>query len=580
MADALSRRNLLKVLSAVGLAGTGVFSRALETLAADAPVTPEMIERAEWISGLTLTAPQRALLAESLGGQQASLEALRSVALDNAVEPAFRLHLLDGSGRSAPARSARITPPVPPRGFPAREDDLAFAPLLVLGALLRAGKVSSLELTRLALRRLAAFDPVLSCVVTVTEELALRQARAADRELAAGRPRGPLHGIPWAAKDLLAVPGYPTTWGAGPFRQQTRPETATVAARLEDAGAVLVAKTAVGELAWGDVWYGGTTKNPWKPAQGSSGSSAGSASAVAAGLVPFAIGTETWGSIVSPATRCGASGLRPTFGRVSRYGAMALSWTMDKIGPLARNAEDLAVVFDAIHGADAHDPSSRDAVFAWPPARPLDSLRIGVVESLFDEDYTKWADEEDEKPGLREWQAIDRKTLETLRGMGLHLEPLRLPEGLPVSALSVILTSEAAAAFDDFTRKGETDRLVRQVRDAWPTVFRQGHMIPASDYVRANRIRTLLFRQLEAALAPYDAWIAPTYGGDVLLMTNLTGHPAVVVPNGFRPSDGTPTSLTILGRLDGEATILALAQAFQKATDFHTKRPPLKPQPR
>jgi Asp-tRNA(Asn)/Glu-tRNA(Gln) amidotransferase A subunit family amidase len=256
---------------------------------------------------------------------------------------------------------------------------------------------------------------------------------------------------------------------------------------------------------------------------------------------------------------------------------MALAWSMDKVGPIARNASDLASVFDAVRGADERDPSSRDAAFRWPLARPLKQLRIGVVEELFDEDYAKWADEEEEIPGLKEWQQIDREALKTLHAMGLRLEPLKLPSDLPVSALSIILTAEAATAFDGMTRSGADAELARQVRDAWPTVFRQGQMLPAVEYVRANRIRLLLMREIEKALEGFDAWIAPTFGGDVLLTTNLTGHPTVVVPNGFRPSDGTPTSLSFLGRLDGEATVLALAEAFQQVTDFHTRRPPLKP---
>jgi len=417
---------------------------------------------------------------------------------------------------------------------------------------------------------------VLQCVITLTEDTALEQAARADREIAAGKIRGPLHGIPYGIKDLFAVPGYPTTWGATPYRTQVRAETATVAARLEEAGAVLVAKTAVGELAWGDVWFGGTTKNPWKTSEGSSGSSAGSASSTAAGLVGFAIGTETWGSIVSPCTRCGASGLRPTFGRVSRYGAMALAWSMDKPGPIARSVEDCAVILGAIHGADGLDRSATDRPFAWPGTRDPKALRIGYVEDLFDADYTKMAEKDEEKPGLEEWKALDKKTLDTLRGLGFRLVPVKLPSSIPVSALAAILSAEAATAFDELTRTGKDAALVRQVADAWPTVFRQGQMIPAVEYLRANRLRTLLLRAMEATFADVDVYVVPSYGGDNLLLTNLTGHPAVVVPNGFLSKEGTPTSITFQGKHWAEADVLAVAWAYQQATGFHLRRPSVK----
>ncbi len=412
-------------------------------------------------------------------------------------------------------------------------------------------------------------------MITLTADLALRQAERAEREIARGRWRGPLHGIPWGAKDLLAVPGYPTTWGAGLFREQVRPEKATVVARLEEAGAVLLAKTSVGELAWGDVWYGGTTKNPWNLEEGSSGSSAGSAAATAAGLMAFAIGTETWGSIVSPCTRCGVTGLRPTFGRVSRHGAMALAWSMDKIGPIARTVEDCALAFGTIHGADGLDGSAVDRPFAWPPRRDPRALRVGVVEALFEEDYARRADDEREKRRLREWQENDRRTLSALREAGFELRPVKLPDRYPVAALSHVLSAEAATAFDELTRSGADRKLVRQVAEAWPTVFRLGHLVPAVDYIRANRIRTLLLGEMGEIFARVDAYVCPTYGGDNLLLTNLTGHPSVVVPNGFRASDGTPTSITFVGRLFGEAELLSVARAYQEATGFHLRRPAL-----
>lgn len=568
------RRKLVALLAGAG-AGAAVFGRALSALAEGAPkVTAGMVKQAEWISGVAFTDAERELMLSDLNETAEGLAALRAVALDNAVPPAIAF---------APA----VPPPTDPRGpeppsrrerpavRPPSDDDLAFAGVRELGRLLRARKVSSKELTELALARFQTYGPALSCAVTVTEALALAQARRADEELAAGKDRGPLHGIPWGAKDLIAVPGYPTTWGSPLFRDQVREETATVYRRLEEAGAVLVAKTSVGELAWGDVWFGGTTKNPWKTDQGSSGSSAGSASATAAGLVPFAIGTETLGSIVSPCTRCGVTGLRPTFGRVSRHGVMALSWTMDKIGPIARAAEDCALVFAAIAGKDPLDPVSTDGPAPWPARRNVSELKVGFVEALFEEERGAGTQSEEAKARAAEWRDFDRRSLGVLRELGVRLVPVKLPSRTPVAPLGMILTAEAAAAFDALVLDGRVNGMVRQTADAWPNVFRQGRLLPAADYLRAQRVRTLLMREMEECLEGVDLLVAPTFGGDTLLLTNLTGHPCVVVPNGFRLSDGTPTSLTFTGRLFGENDLLAVADLFQRATDFHTRRPKL-----
>lgn len=569
------RRRIVALLAGAG-AGAAVFGRALAALAAGTPkVTAEMVKEAEWISGVAFTDDERALMLEDLNETAEGIAALREFLLDNAVPPAVTFAPLP-----APPAPPADTAPLParrerPAARPGSDEELAFSTVRDLGRLLREKKVSSTELTRLYLARIAKYDPVLSCAVTVTSELALAQAKRADEELAAGKDRGPLHGIPWGAKDLIAVPGYRTTWGSVPFRDQTRPETATVYRKLEEAGAVLVAKTSVGELAWGDVWFGGTTKNPWKTDQGSSGSSAGSASATAAGLVGFAIGTETLGSIVSPCTRCGVTGLRPTFGRVSRHGVMALAWTMDKVGPIARSAEDCALVFSAIEGRDPLDPYSADGPPAWPPRRTLADLTIGFVEELFEEERGRNAKTEEEKARAAEWRQFDRRSLDLLRQLGARLVPVKLPSKTPVGPLSLILTAEAATAFDALVLDGRVKTMVRQTADAWPNVFRQGRLIPAVDYLRAQRVRSLLMRETEECLAGVDLFVAPTYGGRSLLLTNLTGHPCVVVPNGFRLSDGTPTSLTFTGRLRGEADVLAAADLFQRATDFHTRRPKL-----
>ncbi|HUG90853.1 MAG TPA: amidase, partial [Planctomycetaceae bacterium] len=425
---------------------------------------------------------------------------------------------------------------------------LAFLPVTELAALVRTRQVSSLELTKLYLERLEKYDPVLKCVVTLTADLAIEQAKHADREIAAGRYRGPLHGLPWGAKDLIAYPGYPTTWGAPQFKDQTFDEKATVAHRLDDAGAVLVAKLSLGALAMGDRWFGGMTRNPWNPEQGSSGSSAGSAAATAAGLVAFSLGSETLGSIVSPSRRCGVTGLRPTFGRVSRHGCMSLSWSMDKIGPICRSVEDCALVFGAIHGFDGLDAAAVDRPFDWPPRRDLRTLKVGYVEN--------------------DTPADEREELRVLRDLGLKLVPITLPERFPVGALDLILDTEAAAVFDELTREGITEGL-----NTWPHTFRKGQFVPAVEYLRANRIRSLLMREMDELMSQVDCYI----GGDDLVITNLTGHPTVCLPAGFRKSDGveTPTAVTFTGRLYGETDLLAVAHAWQRATGFHLRRPPL-----
>jgi Asp-tRNA(Asn)/Glu-tRNA(Gln) amidotransferase A subunit family amidase len=569
------RRRLLGALGLAGLAGAALRRTLAVEAAGDlARVTSEMIDGAEWIPGVDFTESERELMLEDVSSSLRDYQQLRAVPLANDVPPAFRFEVL-GSGSPA-AVSQRPVPEAGPASSPrpASDDDLAFLSVRELSGLLRSRRISSVELTRLYLDRLRRRDPELSCVVTFTEGLALRQAERADRELAAGRWRGPLHGVPWGAKDLLAVPGYPTTWGAEPYRHQVLDLTSTVVSRLEQAGAVLVAKLSVGELAWGDVWYGGTTKNPWNLGQGSSGSSAGSAAATAAGLVGFALGTETWGSIVSPCTRCGVTGLRPTFGRISRHGAMALSWTLDKIGPIARSAEDCALVFQAIQGPDGMDPTVVDRGFRWPAERDARRLRVGYVRSQFEEDPSGEEESEDQKVKLREWREFDRRALDTLREIGVALVPVELPAGLPVDALALILSAEAGAAFDELTRTNRDDLLVRQIADAWPNVLRQAQLIPAVEYIRANRVRTLLMREMERLFAQIDAYVSPTYGGSNLLLTNLTGHPQVVVPNGFHAADGTPTSITFTGRLFGEAELVTLAAAYQRATDFHLRRPP------
>ncbi|HEX4823065.1 MAG TPA: amidase [Candidatus Polarisedimenticolaceae bacterium] len=571
----MERRQVLKVLGLAGV-GSAAFGRALTVLAADAPkVSEAMVSQAEWISGIKLTDEQRKMALEGLSDADAGYEKLRAVAIANSVPPAFTFDPVRGIATPRPASARPSAPKLRPRPLPASKDQIAFSPVAVLAEWVRTKAISSTELTKLYLARIEKLDPQLHAVITRTDDLALKQAAAADAEIAKGRYKGPLHGIPFGAKDLLAAKGYPTTWGSVPFKEQRIDENATVIDRLEAAGAVLVAKTAVGELAWGDVWFGGTCRNPWKLEQGSSGSSAGSASLTSAGCVGFAIGTETWGSIVSPSTRCGTTGLRPTFGRVSRAGVMALSWTMDKVGPIARSVGDCALVFDAIHGADPRDTWARQAAFSWPQERPLKSIRVGYVKSLFDADYTKFADKDEDKKPYEEWKTFDARSLDTLRSMGVDLKPIELDFSVPIPPLSAILSAEAATAFDVLLRDGRIDTLVRQTADAWPNVFRQGEMVPAVEYLRAQRLRTIVLHEMAKIMEPIDVYVVPSFGGDNELLTNLTGHPAVVVPNGFRSTDGTPTSITFQGRLDEDDVVLAVAQAYQQATDFHTKHPAL-----
>jgi Asp-tRNA(Asn)/Glu-tRNA(Gln) amidotransferase A subunit family amidase len=566
------RRRFIAFFSGFGLAGTALPRLLWAEVEEVGGVSKEALIGAEQIAGLEFTDDERELMLKGLEGLRENYELLREVPIDNSVSPALHFDpVLPGMALpSVPSRRRVSRPRLKQR--PVDDAEIAFLPVSELGNLIRIGAISSEELTTLYLDRLKRYDPELHCVISVTEERAMAQARRADRELARGIWRGPLHGVPWGAKDLLSVRGYPTTWGAVPYKDQVIDEDATVVKRLDDAGAVLVAKLTLGALAWGDVWFGEKTRNPWNTEQGSSGSSAGPGSATAAGLVGFSIGSETWGSIVSPSTRCGVSGLRPTFGRVSRHGAMALSWSMDKLGPMCRSVEDCALVFEAIHGADGIDPTAVDHPFVWDAELDFRSLRVGYLKSDFErEPEFEDEDTEEDRVRARDWLALDLGSLKILDSLGVELIPVELPD-LPVDALSFILSAEAGAAFDELTRTGRDDELVRQIENAWPNEFRQSRTIPAVEYIQANRVRTLVMREMDRMLEGLDCWVSPSFGGSNLLLTNLTGHPSAVVPNGFR-SDGTPTSITFNGRLFGEPQILALARAYQEATGFHRRHP-------
>jgi Asp-tRNA(Asn)/Glu-tRNA(Gln) amidotransferase A subunit family amidase len=632
----LDRRGFLAACSRAGIASP-LLPGILYTLAAQAQeaagtdqskppvITVEMIDQAAVLAGVgPFTAEQAKMMLDDLVDNNGSYKAIRKLKLPNSVAPAFAFHPLPAA-RATPEAGCETLPRANGetvidivddggyghRPIPERIEEMAFWSVLELGKAVGFGKVKSVDLTQMYIARLKRYDPKLHFVITLTEERALAQAKAADAEIAAGRCRGPLHGIPWGAKDLLAVKGYPTTWGAGGFEHQIIDEDATVVQRLDAAGAVLVAKLTLGALAMGDVWFGGRTRNPWNPEQGSSGSSAGPASAVSAGCVGFAIGSETLGSISSPSTRCGVTGLRPTFGFVPRTGAMALSWTMDKLGPIARSAEDCALVLDAIYGPDGKDASVHSADFAWDSALDWKKLRIGYLKSEFDplpplklpeapasetaEQKAARAKRNAERQAGHARRGYDQRydlaALSALRAMGVALIPVELPK-LPYGAMSPLLSAEAAAAFDELTRSGRDGLLTAQGPEDWPNAFRVARFYPAVEYIQANRARTLAVEQVSALFNEVDIIVTPTTGMQ-LVATNLTGHPALIVPNGLRGADapqppetddgdsddiggpGTPVSLTFLAGHYQDAQLAAFARAYQQATGFEKLHPKL-----
>ena len=559
--DSSSRRRLLQTIAATGV-GSAVFQRALADEAAKSGgLTAQSVEAAEWIAGLELSPEERARLAGSLPTLQSQLEKLRAISCNFEDLPALRFdpEAADPASRQMAAAArpwlTRIAPSTdaPASTTPATErpqdEDLAWLPIRTLARLLRTRAVSSEELTRLYLQRLMRDDQKLNCVVTLTEDLAIAQARTADRELAAGTDRGLLHGIPWGAKDLLSVAGYATTWGAPQFRDRQSKSTAAVVSRLEAAGAVLVAKLSTGALAMGDQWFLGQTRNPWNLQQGSSGSSAGSASAVAAGLVPFAIGSETLGSIMSPARRCGTTGLRPTFGRISRAGCMALSWSMDKLGPLARSCDDCGIVLAAAHGADPADPCSVDRWFEWPMQPDLSKLRVGKVT---------------DKPILPPEQAA----LDHLQALGAQIIDVSLPRDLQEWATAGMLDVEAACIFREWTNQGITEGL-----NVWPAIFRKARFMSAVDYMHAARIRFRLMQAMAEVFRKVDIYV----GGEDLGITNLTGHPSLALPVLMKEQQPQPRPecCTLTAGLHDEATLLAVGTLIEQRADVLRFRPEL-----
>ena len=574
----------------------------------DSPITPEMIASAEEIAGITLTPDERQEIVRGLTQLRGTYEQLRALPIDMSVFPAIVFDPVPPGERLPTKRQAKIVRSrVPVMARPGSLDELAYAPVTQLSELVRTRKVKPSELTEMYLSRLKRYDPQLHFVINLTEERARKQARQMDGEIAHGHYRGPLHGIPWGAKDLLAVKGYPTTWGAGLYRNQSFDEDATVVKRLDDAGAILVAKLTLGALAMGDIWYGERTRNPWNPETGSSGSSAGPASATAAGCVGFSIGSETNGSITSPSRTCGVSGFRPSFGRVPRTGAMALSWTTDKLGPICRSAEDCALVFAAIQGPDGRDFSVKAYPFNWNAGVKPAQLRLGYFRKYGDRDlFERRTAEGTMSPNQ---QALD--FLKTLESLGAKVTEVAEPTPNYAFLDSVILSAESGAAFQKPTLSGAIREL--EPYSSWPQAFRADQFVPGVEYVNANRARTLLCRQWWELFRDYDAILSPQENTSV---TNVVGTPSIVVPTGFAlpepfprrpatpspvpgavpPADTTrrpepppfarptppstiplPTWMYIMGPIFQDEKILALAHAYQQATDFARKHPPLFP---
>jgi Asp-tRNA(Asn)/Glu-tRNA(Gln) amidotransferase A subunit family amidase len=542
-------------------------------------ITAADLATADRIAGRSYTDKEREQMAHGAGELRRSYLALRKAPTDERVEPATRFEPRPAAPLPAPTRSHGAANSPSPQIYTKHNttnnthyngdpETLAFAPVTTLSRLIQARKITSTALTEMYLARLRRYGPRLLCVITLTEELALRQAARADAEIAAGIHRGPLQGIPWGAKDLLATRGIRTTWGAKPYEHQVFDYDATVVERLEAAGAVLVAKLSMGELAVDDVWFGGMTRNPWNPKQGSSGSSAGPGSATAAGLVGFSVGSETLGSIVSPSVRCGVTGLRPTYGRVSRHGAMALCWTLDKLGPMCRAVEDCAFVLQAIYGPDGRDGTVTGTPFLWNPDLPLRRLRVGIDAAAF-----AALEKRRESPRAAARSKMYRQALETLHSLGIDLKPITLPAETEAygTLADLIIDVESAASFARLTASGKLDQLAGQQDYSWPNTFRLGSTIPAVDYLQALRVRTLLQHEMARALHGVDCYVTIPFQGSTLVYTNLTGHPTLVTRCGM--IDGVPQSIEFVGQLDGETAILRLAHAYEQSTPWHKQWP-------
>lgn len=564
-----SRRQLLAYFSSLGLGSTLLPGVLWARLQSDGrkTITLAMLRDAATVAGLEFSDRQLSEMLEGVTGTRERLAGLRTIELENRVVPPIPFDpLLPGKVIERSDQGFKMSRQ-PEVQRPGDLEQLAFLPVTQLAELVRTRRVTSLELTQMYLGRLKKHNPAVNCVVTLTEELALRQAREADQEIQAGLYRGPLHGIPWGAKDIIAVSGYPTTWGAQPFAKRVLDLNATVVEKLTQAGAVLVAKLSTGELALDDIWFGGRTNNPWDLEMGSQGSSAGPASATAAGLVGFSVGTETGGSIVEPSGICGATGLRPTFGRVSRHGVMSLSWSLDKVGPICRSVEDCALVLETMQGADGQDATARDIPLNWDGQREIQNLRVGYLASAFKD--TRQTPQVD---------ANDKAALEQLRGLGFELIPFELPES-PTPDLMTIIWVEGAAQLRD-PLETENASLKRQDRVVGN---RSAHLVPAVDYLHSQRLRTVLMEKMDRLMESVDAYVVPFDYADYTPnpvatrnthLTNLTGHPSVTLPSGFNEK-GNPTSITFIGKLFGEAEMLAVAKAYQDSSGWHLRHPPL-----
>ncbi len=571
-----SRRQFLAALAASAAACRVDPPRGPDSLPGPTSTTPgsfppETIAAAEQVLGVRYTPAEREVIAATLENQLALVASRKGHPLANALAPATIFDPRLPGFVPPVAAPLSLVPATDPA--PGNDDDIAFASVARLSRWLRSGQLTSRRLTALYLDRLKRWGPKLRCVITLMEERALAQAEVADQELALGKDRGPLHGIPWGAKDLFDTRGVVTTWGATPYRERVPQADAAVVRRLDAAGAVLVAKLSLGALAYGDLWFGGRTLNPWNPREGSSGSSAGPAAAVAAGLVGLALGTETLGSIVSPSMRCGTTGLRPTFGRVARTGTMALCWSMDKVGPLTRTVEDSALVLAAINGADPGDASSYAVPLELDLRRPLDGVRVGYIPGWF-------ADE-----GL---SAPERESLEVARSLGVEVVELKSMPDLPYAALYTILYAEAAAAFEALTLEDRDDELVWQEPRAWPNSFRRARLLTAIDLIQAQRIRREVMQALDERLTEVDVMLGPSFAGGMLLMTNLSGHPSLTLRAGFvergpldsltgEPLEGPPRPMpqgvTLWGRLYDEGTLLRVGMALERALGVVSRRP-------
>ena len=582
-----TRRTFVKLLPALGAAGVAATQLPLDTLAqtpSPTPVPPpgpsptpapritkEMMHQAEKLIGIELTDAQEAMALSGVNRNLDAYEANRKLDVPLDTEPAIAFHPTRAKKELyTPKTKFRFSKVELPQFN--NTEELAFATVPQLAELIRTRRITSTDLTKMYLARLKKYGPKLLCVVTLTEDLALKQATAADAEIKRGKYRGPLHGIPWGAKDLFATKGIKTTWGAEPYRDQVIDYDSTVVERLNEAGAVLVAKLSMGALAQGARWFAGVTRNPWQPDEaqiGSSGSSAGPAAATAAGLVGFSIGTETLGSIVSPSSRCGVTGLRPTYGRVSRYGAMGLSWTMDKIGPICRGVEDCAAALHALYGPDGKDITVGDAPFNWNSDTNISTLRIGYLKTEFDGPTTPPTNEQ-QRTQAEQRRTLYKDALAVLEKAGAKLTPIELPK-FSAGSLRFILSAEAAAAFDDITRDGRVNQLSGQQPNDWPNSFRTSRFIPAVEYLRAQRARTLLMHEMERLMSQWDVFVSPAPGSASLLVTNLTGHPAVVLPCGF--VNDLPIAIMFTGGVYDEVSPLRVALAFERATKWHTMHP-------